>query len=198
MKKKSKWRVNEEIRAHEVRVIDKDNNQIDVMTLKAALELSKKENLDLVEIAPKAKPPVVRIVDFGKFKYREEKKLKEQKKKAKASELKEVRFSPFIADGDYETRMRRVNKFLKDNNKVRAVVVFKGRHMQSKKFGYELLKKVIDDLETDIVIDMEPKFLGRHLAMIVSPVKNQKADTDAKKLIESKKKLKLKQDNEQN
>lgn len=193
MKKKSKWRINKEIRAREVRVIDKEGNQIDVMPTTEALALAKKDGLDLVEIAPKANPPVVRVVEFGKFKYQEEKKLKKQKKKSKSGELKEVRFSPFIADGDFNTRMRRVNKFLKQNNKVRVVVVFKGRHMDSKKFGYELLKRVIENLETDIVIDMEPKFLGRHLAMIVSPVKGIKADADksAKKIIEKKKQQKL-------
>lgn len=177
MKKKNPWRVNEEIRADNVRVIDANGNQLDVMSTKEALEHSKKAGLDLVEIAPKAKPPVVRIIDFGKFRYQQEKKLKEQKKKAKVSEVKEIRFSPFIADGDYQTRMRRVNAFLKANHKIRVVVVFKGRHMRSKKFGYELLKRVVDDLETEIVIDMEPKFLGRHLAMVISPVKTIKSDT---------------------
>jgi len=177
LKKKNPWRVNEEIRADNVRVIDAEGNQLDVMSTKDALERSKKAGLDLVEIAPKAKPPVVRIIDFGKFRYQQEKKLKEQKKKAKVTEVKEIRFSPFIADGDYQTRMRRVNKFLKANHKIRIVIVFKGRHMRSKKFGYELLKRVVDDLETEIVIDMEPKFLGRHLAMVISPVKTIKSDT---------------------
>jgi translation initiation factor IF-3 len=144
--------------------------------------MAKDEGKDLIEIAPKAEPPVVRIMEFGKFKYVQEKKDKEQKKKSKASEVKEVRFSPFIEEGDYQTRLRRVNKFLKGNDKVRVVIVFKGRHMNSKPYGYELTKRILNNLEHDIVIDMEPKFLGRHLAMVISPVKHKKKEDDKNKI----------------
>ena len=160
--------------ADEVRVIGPDDKQVGVMKLKEALEKSEEKGLDLVEIAPKAKPPVVRIVELGKFRYEEEKKLKKQKKGAKTSELKEVRFSPFIAEQDYKTRLARVNEFLDEGNKVRAVVKFKGRQMQSKKFGYDLFKKLLGDVNSEINIDMEPKFLGRHLTMVISPIKNSR------------------------
>ena len=168
------YKVNQQITADEVRVIGPDGNQIGVMKLKKALEKSESEGLALVEIAPKAKPPVCRIVDLGKFRYEEEKKLKKQKKGAKTSEIKEVRFSPFIAEQDYKTRLDRVNEFLGEGNKVRAVVKFKGRQMNSKKFGYDLFDRLLSDVESEINIDMEPKFLGRHLTMVISPLKQNK------------------------
>lgn len=170
------WRTNHQIRADKVRVLDAKGKQIGVMSASEALNEAKDAELDLVEIAPKAKPPVVKIIDFGKFKYREEKKLKKSKKGTKGTEVKEVRFSPFMGEADYQTRKKRVNTFLKEGNKVRPVVKFKGRQMGSKQFGYEILERLIEDIEHTIVIDMKPKFLGRHLAMVVSP-SNKKVDT---------------------
>jgi translation initiation factor IF-3 len=171
---KVKFRVNQDILAHEVRVIDTGGKQIGVMPTKKAIRQAKEQNLDLVEIAPKAAPPVTKIADYGKLRYAAEKKLKKERKKTKSGELKEIRFSPFIAEQDYKTRLTRINQFLKDNHKVRVVVVFKGRQMGSKPFGYRLLEKVINELEVNIAVDMKPKFLGRHLAMIISPVKKAK------------------------
>lgn len=144
------------------------------MTRDEALSKAKKEKLDLVEIAPKAKPPVVKIVDLGKFRYKEEKKLRAEKKRGKSGELKEVRFSPFIADNDYRTRMERIKEFLKENHKIRLVVKFKGRQMGSKQFGYKLLEKILDNLGESVAVDMEPKFLGRHLVMVISPTSKRK------------------------
>ena len=165
------WRVNHQIRAGQVRMIGADTKQIGIVTISEALAEAQKAGLDLVEVAPNAKPPVVRIVELGKFKYQEEKKLQKEKKKAKAGELKEVRLSPFIAEHDYTTRMERVREFMEENNKVRVVVVFMGRQMDSRKFGYDLLKRVTEELGDKIVIDADPKFFGRHLSMIISPVK---------------------------
>lgn len=172
--KKTRWRINEDIHAPEVRVIGADGAQVGVMTAPEALVRARELNLDLVEIAPHATPPVVKIIDFGKFKYAEEKKEKQEKKKAKAAELKEIRFSPFIAEGDYMTRIRRIEEFLKAGHKIRIVIVFKGRHMGSKDQGYVLIKKILEKITHEISIDMEPKFLGRHLAMVISPVKRKK------------------------
>jgi len=169
------WRVNSEIRSPEVRVIGADDKQIGVMALEKAISKAKEAKLDLVEIAPKAKPPVVKIVDFGKFRYREEKKLRSQKKKVKQTELKEIRFSPFIGEQDYTTRINRVREFLKDKNKVRLVVKFKGRQMGSTKFGYNLLKKIEEEFDQTINVDMKPKFIGRHLTMVISPLTQRKA-----------------------
>ncbi|OGM18439.1 translation initiation factor IF-3 [Candidatus Woesebacteria bacterium RIFCSPHIGHO2_01_FULL_38_10] len=171
---KKYWRVNQNIHAPNVRVIDEKGKQVGVVDRSKALELAWRAKLDLVEIAPNAKPPVVKIVDLGKFRYEQEKKLQKEKKRSKASELKEIRLSPFIAEHDYKVRLEKVEEFLQDGNKVRLVVVFTGRQMESKSFGYDLLKKILEELRDKVVVDMEPKFFGRHLAMVISPIKKSK------------------------
>ncbi len=167
---KLNYRVNQQIRASEVRVISADGKQVGVLKLQEALQKAHEDGYDLVEIAPTAKPPVVKIVELGKFIYQEEKKLKKEKKKSKSSELKEIRLSPFIADHDFENRIARITEFLNDKNKVRVVIVFMGRQLGSKNFGYNVLSKVVKRFEGKIVVDMEPKFFGRHLAMVISPL----------------------------
>lgn len=152
-----------------MRVIGADGNQIGVIEISEALAKAQEENLDLVEVAPQANPPVAKIINLGKFLYSEEKKARAQKKKAKSSEVKEIRFSPFIASGDFETRMGRIDEFLKEKNKVRVVVKFKGRQMDAKNAGYDVTKKILNRLGERVVLDMEPKFLGRHLVMVISP-----------------------------
>jgi translation initiation factor IF-3 len=157
-----------------VRVIDEKDKQIGILALFDALKKSEEAKLDLVEIAPRAKPPVVKIIDFGKFRYQERKKIKLQKKGTKSSEIKEIRFSPFIGEADYNTRFQRIKEFLEEKNKIKLVVKFKGRQMNSKKFGYDLLKKINTELGGTTVVDMEPKFLGRHLTMVISPTTKSK------------------------
>ena len=166
---KLNYRINHQISASELRVIGPDGKQIGVLNRSEAQKKADELNLDLIEIAPKAKPPVAKIESLGKFRYHEEKKLKKQKKGAKSGELKEIRFSPFIAPHDYDVRLERIKEFLDENNKVRVVVVFKGRQMGNKDFGYDILDKVTKAFVGRIVIDMDPKFLGRHLAMVISP-----------------------------
>jgi translation initiation factor IF-3 len=139
-----------------------------------ALSKAMEEGLTLVEIAASAKPPVAKIVDYGKFRYQEEKKLKKQSKGAKGGELKEIRFSPFIGEADYAVRIKRVREFLGEKNKVKIVVVFLGRQMNSKPFGYKLIERIKADLGENISVDMEPKFLGRHLITIISPYAKSK------------------------
>ena len=153
-----------------MRVIGPDGKMVGVMNLKEALELAGKLRLDLVEIAPNADPPVAKVVELGKFRYIEEKKLKNQKKGAKGSEVKEIRFTPFIGEADFNVRLSRVNEFLTEGNKVRIVVRFKGREMGSKNFGYEILNRVLSIIGNKVNIDMNPKFLGRHLTMVISPL----------------------------
>jgi translation initiation factor IF-3 len=185
------WRANENIHAPKVRVIGAKGKQLGVLDLTKAKELAKKAKLDLVEIAPKAVPPVVKIIEFGKFKYQEEKKLRKQRKGIRGGELKEIRFSPFIGKADYLTRIERIEEFLKENDKVRVVVKFKGRQMGSKQFGYDVLKRVLSHFENRVSIDMEPKFLGRHLIMVISPStkrKNQVLSANEKKQTNDKKK----------
>ena len=163
-----------QIHAPEVRVVDEKGKQLGVLKLSDALDKARQVDLDLIEIAPNAKPPVAKIIGLGKFKYQQEKKDRELKRKTKIADIKEIRFSPFIGKADYDTRLERVREFLAEGHKIRAVVKFKGRQMDSKKFGYDLLKNLLDELEGRVNIDMEPKFLGRHLAMVISPVKKVK------------------------
>jgi len=171
------FKSNGQISAKELRVIGPDNKQIGVLPKEEAIRQAKEQNLDLVLIAEQANPPVAKIVDLGKFVYQEEKKLKKQK--VKGNDLKEIRFSPFIADADYGTRLKRIKEFLDDKNKVKLTVVFKGRQLGSKSFGYELLNKLVKELGEGVHVDSEPKFLGKHLFMIISP-KSKAGDTYAK------------------
>lgn len=177
---KLNWRINHQINAAQVRVIGADKKQVGVMETSKALTLAQKEGLDLVEVAQNAKPPVVRIVELGKFRYEQEKKARLEKKRAKPPELKEVRLSPFIADHDFETRLEKIKEFLNDRHKVRVVVVFKMTQLDSKRFGYEILKSVVE--KANAKIDMEPKFIGKHLIAIISPTnKNMNAENSNRK-----------------
>ena len=162
------WRLNEKIPALELRVLDFESKQIGVMTKEEALKLAKEQGVDLIEIAPNAMPPVAKIIDFGKFRYQEEKKLKEMQKKSKPSDIKELRYTPFIGEGDYQTRMKRIDEFFREKHKVKLVVYFKVKQLGSKQFGYNLLNRILRDIGDEINIDMKPKFLGRNLIMIIS------------------------------
>jgi translation initiation factor IF-3 len=163
------WRLNERIPATTLRVLDSEGKQIGVISKDEAIKLAKDGGVDLVEIAPNAEPPVAKIIEFSKFKYQEEKKLKEAQKKSKPSDIKELRFTPFIGEGDYQTRLRRMDEFLKDKNKVKLAVYFKIKQLGSKQFGYNIFTRILKDLGDGINIDMKPKFLGRNLLMIISP-----------------------------
>lgn len=165
-----------------MRVLSSQGKQVGVLNIKDAIDIARKEGKDLVEISPFATPPVTKIVDLGKFKYEQEKKSR-KKKKNKSGELKEIRFSPFMGDADYSVRLKRANEFLKNGYKIRAVVKFKGRQMGSKNHGYKILDRLLKEVEQNIVIDMEPKFMGRHLAMVISP-SFKKPDNKADKISE--------------
>jgi len=162
------WRINHQIRAPEVRAIGPDGKQIGVLKLSEALNEAQNLELDLVEIAPQAKPPVVKIANLSKLRYEEEKKLKKEKRGQKGGGTKEIRFSPFIGEADYQTRLIRIKEFLAEKNKVRVVVKFGGRQMGSKNFGYKVLQRILEDAGT-VNVDMGPKFLGRNLVMVISP-----------------------------
>lgn len=162
------WRSNEKIPATTLRVLDQEGKQIGVISKEEALKLAKEQGLDLIEIAPNAEPPVAKIIEFSKFKYQEEKKFKEAQKKNKTSDLKQIRFSPFIGEGDYQTRLKRIDEFLRDKDKVKLSVYFKVKQLGSKQFGYNIFNRVLDDLGEGINIDMKAKFLGRNLIMIIS------------------------------
>ena len=162
-----------------MRVIGSEGKQLGILKTPDALKKALEEELDLVEIAPAAKPPVAKIVNLGKFTYQLEKKERKERKKAKPSDLKEVRFSPFIGEHDYNTRIARIKEFFAEGHKIKLVVVFLGRQMGSKEFGYKLLDKIAAEFGDSIAIDMRPKFLGRHLVMVISPLKKNKKDNRA-------------------
>ena len=173
-KQKLFWRTDYQIRAPELRVIAGDGKLIGVLRRDEAITKAKKEGLTLVEIAPNATPPVAKIVDFGKFRYAEEKKAREQDKKVKGGEVKEIRFSPFIAENDFKTRIERIKEFFADKNKVRVVVVFKGPQMRVKNTGYKVIEKILDEFGDTVVTDMPPKFLGKHLITVISQTAKSK------------------------
>lgn len=168
------YRINQFIQAREVRVVDEKGKQIGVMLLNQALKQAQEKRLDLVEVAPKAKPPVCKIIDFKKFKFLESKKRKAEKKKAKKIELKEIQLTPFIAENDFNFRLERVEEFLKEGDKVKLVVRFRGREMTKKDFGYKLIQKAIERLRSFSQIETEPKFVGRRLVLTLAPVKGGK------------------------
>lgn len=177
---KKYYRLNQYIVANEVRVVDEEGKQIGILPLQEALKGAKEKNLDLVEIAAKAQPPVCKIIDFKKFLYLETRKRQEEKRKSKKSELKEIRLAPFIADNDLNFRLKRAQEFLKNDDKVKFTVRFRGREIARKEFGYELLKKVIGKLTPYAEIESEPKLLGRQLEMVFQPLKrgkNEKKET---------------------
>lgn len=171
-----------------MRVLDASGKQLGIMTKSEALKIAQEENLDLIEIVANATPPVVKMMEFGKFKYQEEKKKKEIQKKSKPSDLKEIRFTPFIGEGDYQTRLKRIDEFLRDKDKVKLTVYFQLKQLGSKSFGYDILNRLLKDLKNGINIDMKPKFLGRNLIMIISPTSKYGKELKEKKENEEKEK----------
>ena len=150
------------------------------MSVNDAVRKAKEAGLTLVEIAPNAVPAVAKIVDFGKFRYSEEKKARESAKKVKGGGVKEIRFSPFIAEGDFKTRIGRIKEFFEDKNKVRVVVVFRGPQMRVKNTGYELINRIKAEFGESVITDMPPKFLGKHLVTVISFVKVSKKAKEPK------------------
>lgn len=165
------YRLNQYIQAPSLRVLDEKGVQLGVMSRDEALFRARQAGLDLVEVAPEAKPPVCKIIDFKKFKYQEDKKQKAGQKKAKASETKEIRFTPFIAKNDFDIRLKRAREFLGEGDKVRLTVKFMGRQITKKQFGYELLNKALTNLKDLAVVEVEPKWQGRLLMMVLKPIK---------------------------
>ncbi|MBU2632485.1 translation initiation factor IF-3 [Patescibacteria group bacterium] len=163
------YRVNEQIRALTLRVLNEEGLQIGVLKKEAALAKAREEELDLVEVAPKATPPVARIVDYKKFLYQQEKKRREEKKKTKASETKEVRLGPFMEEHDLLVMIRRSREFLEQGNKVKLVLRFAGRQITHPEFGEKVIEKVIGDLDDISKIEREMHFEGRQLLAILSP-----------------------------
>ncbi len=169
-------RINEEIRARDVRVVDQEGNQLGIMSLRDAMKLSEERRLDLVEIAPQARPPVCRIMDFGKHKYEQSKKDKEAKKKQKVINVKEIKMRPNIETHDYNVKVKNAVRFLKDGDKVKAVIIFRGREIVHPALGQQLLEKMAAELEELAIVERQPKLEGKNMIMILAPKNDVKQD----------------------
>ncbi|HJB26512.1 MAG TPA: translation initiation factor IF-3 [Firmicutes bacterium] len=166
---KKELQINEEIRDKEVRVIDADGSQLGILSSKEAFKIAMDKNLDLVKIAPQAVPPVCRIMDYGKYRFEQAKREKEARKNQKTIEIKEVRLSLKIDTHDFNTKANNAIKFLKNGNKVKVSVRFRGREMAHPELGQENLKRFIDAVSEYGAVDKPPKMEGRSLAVFISP-----------------------------
>ncbi len=164
-------RINGEITAPEVRLIGIKGEPIGVVSLAQANAMAEELEIDLVEIAPTAQPPVARLMDFGKFKYSEAKKKHEAKLKQKQIQVKEVKFRPGTDDGDYQIKLRNLTRFLTEGDKTKITLRFRGREMAHQEFGFKLLERVKADLEPFGVVEQFPKMEGRQMVMVLSPKK---------------------------
>ncbi|MEE4118709.1 MAG: translation initiation factor IF-3 [Paracoccaceae bacterium] len=163
-------RVNGRIRAPEIRLIGPDGQNVGVVKPERALELAEQVGLDLVEISPNATPPVCKIMDFGKFKYEQQKREAEAKKKQKTIEVKEVKFRPNTDSHDYDVKMRNVTRFLEAGDKVKVTLRFRGREMAHQNLGRDLLERVAEDVKTLGKVENMPKMEGRQMVMMIGPI----------------------------
>ena len=154
-----------------MRVIGADGEQVGVLTRDAALKMAEDAGLDLVEIVPNADPPVCRVMDFGKFKFEQQKKAHAAKRKTKQQEIKELKFRPSTEDGDYNVKMRNLRRFLEEGDKVKVTVRFKGREMAHTELGEAMVKRIQGDIVEDAVVESYPRFEGRQMVMMVAPKK---------------------------
>ena len=162
-------RANERIRALDVQVIGSSGENLGAMPLKKAIEMAKQEDLDLIEISPNANPPVCKIIDYGKLKYREQKSKKEAKKKQKTIEVKEIKMRPGIDTHDYNVKVKALSKFISGGNKVKVSMRFRGREMEHQNLGFDLLKKLTEEVVEYAKVEVPPKSEGRQIMMILVP-----------------------------
>lgn len=162
-------RINHRIRVPEVRCVDADGTQVGIISTREALILAERQGLDLVEVSPTAKPPVCRIMDHGKFKYDQEKKQKMQKKNAAATKVKEIKFHANVEEHDFETKVRHGREFLDAGNRVKASLFFRGREGAHQELGFEVMNRVLAELEDVGVAEQPPRLVGRSIIMLLTP-----------------------------
>lgn len=167
---KQEMRINEEIRVSQVRVVGSDGEQLGIMQTSAALDIAYHKNLDLVLIAPKAEPPVCKVMDYGKYKFELAKRDKEARKNQKTVSIKELRISPSIDDHDFETKINHAKKFLQDGDKVKVSIRFRGREIHHSALGAKNLERFRDTLSEYGTSDKPPKLEGRSMSLIISPI----------------------------
>ncbi|SHI93604.1 translation initiation factor IF-3 [Desulfofundulus thermosubterraneus] len=171
------FRVNEEIRAREVRVVDPSGNQLGIMPVREALRLAEERQLDLVEIAPQAKPPVCRLMDYGKYKYEQSKREKEAKKRQRIVNIKEVKLRPSIEEHDFQVKARNAARFLKEGDKVKATIMFRGREIMHTQLGHQLLLRLAEQVKDLSIIERQPKLEGKNMVMILAPRQDIKPES---------------------
>jgi len=167
--KKDSTRINERIRADSIRVISPDGEQLGIMTVPAALEKAGEYGLDLVEVAPNSTPPVCRIMDYGKYRYEQAKKMHLAKKKQTNIVIKEIKFRPKTDEHDFQFKLRHIKRFLEARNKVKVVIFFRGREIVYKDRGREILSRVREELNDIALVENEPRFEGRTMFMMLAP-----------------------------
>ncbi len=161
--------MNDEIDVPKVRVIDAEGENHGVISLEDALEIAEEAGLDLVEVSPQVSPPVCKVLDYGKYKYEQQKKANETRKKQKIIEVKEIKMRPGIDEHDYQVKMRSVKKFLDNGDKVKMTIRFRGREMAHQDLGLKVLLRVRDELEDVIKIEQTPRSEGRLMVMVIAP-----------------------------
>lgn len=167
--------INEEIRDREIRLIDQNGEQQGIMPTRRALELAEQAGLDLVKIAPQAKPPVCKLMDYGKYRFEQSKKEREIRKNQKVITIKEVRLSAVIADHDFEVRVKQGQKFLQEGNKVKASIRFRGRQIAHSQIGMEVMGTFADRLKDIAVVERKPLIEGRNMFMVLAPKETKDA-----------------------
>ena len=170
-------RINDRIRVREVRLVDPDGQQLGIKPVPEALSIARSFDLDLVEVAPTASPPVCRIMDYGKFKFDEAQKAKESRRKTVNVGVKEMKYRPKIGPGDFDTKTRQVAKFLNDGHKVKLTIMFRGREVFHPELGKKILDRVAETIGEDGKIESEPKLDGRNMIMVLAPQKRPKGRT---------------------
>lgn len=166
-------RINRQIRAPRVRVIDNDGNQLGIMTVPEALEAARLAGLDLVEVSPMARPPVCRVMDFGKFKYQQKKKAQEAKKNQKVIQIKEIKIRPKTDEHDIETKLRQIKEFLEEGDKVKVTMRFRGREIVYAERAMEMLFEVGKEVSEYGEVERHPSLEGRNMSMLIGPKKKQ-------------------------
>ncbi|MBT3310005.1 MAG: translation initiation factor IF-3 [Gammaproteobacteria bacterium] len=166
--------INEEITASPLRVFAADQSESEIISRAAALAMADEAGFDLVEISPKAEPPVCRIMDYGKFIFEEGKKKSAAKKKQKQVQIKEIKFRPGTGEGDYQIKLRNLMKFLEQGNKTKITIRYRGREMAHRELGMEMLKRIEKDLEEYGKVEQFPKMEGRQMIMVVGPISKKK------------------------
>lgn len=164
-------KINEGIREHEVRLIDDEGKMHGVTPTRDALAMAREKGLDLVEVDPNSKPPVCKIIDYGRYKYEQKKKMQETKKKQIVVSIKEVQFRPNIEKHDFDFKVKHIQRFIEDGDKVKVCIVFRGREMAHKELGDILVKRIKEFINPFAMVESEPKFEGKKLFMHLAPIK---------------------------